>query len=82
MRCRDTWLSRVSDSSFRVFEFMVQALGMSETAEISGCWKRLYVGCTLRLHSISFLGFPYHKDGILNTKHKKELLWSLWVVSG
>ena len=32
---------------------------------------------TQRLHS-SFLGFP---DRILNTKHKKERLWSLWVAT-
>ena len=31
---------------------------------------------THRLHSSSFLGFPYR---ILNTSHKKELVWSLWV---
>ena len=32
---------------------------------------------THRLLSSSFLGFPYR---ILNRNHKKELLWSLWVV--
>ena len=30
-----------------------------------------------RLHSSSFLGLPYR---ILNISHKKEPLWSLWVV--
>ena len=33
-------------------------------------------GSTHRLHSSSFLGLPYR---ILNTNHKNELLWSLWV---
>ena len=35
------------------------------------------VGFTHRLQSSSFLGLPYR---ILNINHKKELLWSLWVV--
>ena len=32
---------------------------------------------THRLHSNSFLGLPYR---IPNMNHKKELLWSLWVL--
>ena len=32
---------------------------------------------THRLQSSSFLGVPYR---ILNMHHKKELLWSLWVI--
>ena len=32
---------------------------------------------THRLQTSSFLGLPYM---ILNISHKKELLWSLWVV--
>ena len=34
------------------------------------------LGFTHRLHNSSSLGLPYR---ILNTNHKKELLWSLWV---
>ena len=34
------------------------------------------VWLTHRLHSSSFLGLPYR---ILDTIHKKELHWSLWV---
>ena len=34
---------------------------------------------THSLHSSSFLGLPYR---ILNTNHRKELLWSLWQPMG
>ena len=41
-------------------------------------WLRVWGLHTHRLHSSSFSGLPYR---ILNMNPKKELRWSLWVVS-
>ena len=40
-------------------------------------WKGGLIATTHRLHSSSFLGLPYR---VRNTNHKRELLWSLWVL--
>ena len=42
-------------------------------------WLQVLWAYPYRLHSSSVLGLPYR---IPNMKHKRELLWSLWVEPG
>ena len=51
--------------------------GIAHFLSRSRCQVQTCSGYTHRLHSSSFLRLPYR---LLNTNHKKELLWGLWVI--